>query len=112
MTVFEKRRISPGPDARVDVRAGRGAGEPRIHVDQHRAGVLRLADPLVGHRVVLGYVAAFHQDRLAMLHVGPVVGHRAPAEARPQTGDRGAVSKSAWCSTYPRPSRRIAFWKR
>ena len=43
--------------------------------------------------MVLGDVAAFHQDRLAVLQVDPVIGHRAPAERGPQTGDRGAMSK-------------------
>lgn len=30
-----------------------------------------------------------------MLHVNPVVGHRPPPESRPQTGDRGAMSKTS-----------------
>jgi len=52
-----------------------------------------IPDPLEGHGVVLSHVAAFHQDRLAVLHVNPVVGHPPPKRG-PQTGDRGAVSKS------------------
>ena len=43
--------------------------------------------------MVFGDVAAFHQDRLAVLQVDPVVGHGAATECGPQTGDRGAMSK-------------------
>ena len=88
-----ERRIGAGPDARVDVGRRRGAGVSRIDVDDLRAVFLGLPDPLEGHRVVLGDVAAFHQDRLAVLQVDPVVGHRSPTERGPQTGDRGAMSK-------------------
>ncbi len=63
-------------------------------MDDLRPVLLCLPDPLEGHGVVLGHVAALHQDRLAVLEVDPVVGHRPPAERGPQTGDRGAVSKS------------------
>jgi len=44
--------------------------------------------------MVFRHVAAFHQNRLAMLQVNPVVGHGAAPECCPQTGDRGAMSKS------------------
>src|SRR5215831_20470573 len=54
---------------------------------------LGLSDPLKGHMMVFSHITAFHQDRLAVLQVNPVVGHRSPAEGCPQTGDRGAVSK-------------------
>ena len=89
-----ERRVGAGPDARVDVGRRRGPGESRIDVDDLRAVLLGLPDPLEGHGVVLGDVAAFHQDRLAVLQVDPVVGHRSPTERGPQTGDRGAMSKS------------------
>ena len=62
-------------------------------MDDLRAVLLGLPDPLEGHRVVFGDVAAFHQDRLAVLQVDPVIGHRAAPECGPQTGDRGAMSK-------------------
>ena len=75
-----ERRVGAGADARVHVRARRGPGVARIDVDQLRPVLLGLPDPLVGHGVVLGDVAAFDQDRLAVLQVDPVVGHRAPPE--------------------------------
>ena len=88
-----ERRVGAGPDARVHIGRRRGPRVARIDVDDLRPVLLGLPDPLEGHGVVLGDVAAFHQDRLAVLQVDPVVGHRAPAERGPQTGDRGAVSK-------------------
>ncbi len=96
-----ERRVGSGPDPRVHVRCRRGPSESRIDMDDLRPVLLCLPDPLEGHRMVLGHIAAFHQDRLAVLEVDPVVGHRPPSERGPQTGDRGAVSKSglAWCST-------------
>ena len=75
-----ERRVGAGPDARVDVRPGRGPGVARIDVDELGAVLLGLPDPLVGHGVVLGDVAAFHEDRLAVLQIDPVVGHRPPPE--------------------------------
>ncbi len=75
-----ERRVGAGPDARVHVRARRGPGESRIDVDELRPVLLCLPDPLEGHGVVLGDVAAFHQDRLAVLQVDPVVGHRPAPE--------------------------------
>jgi len=91
---IEKRRVGAGADARVDIRCRRGSGEPRVDVDDFRPIFLGLPDPLEGHGVVLRHIAAFHQNRLAMLQVNPVVGHRPAPERRPQTGDRGAMSKS------------------
>ena len=88
-----ERCVGAGPDARVHVRRRRGPGVSRIDVDDLRPVFLCLPDPLEGHGVVLGDVAAFHQDRLAVLQVDPVVGHRSPPERGPQTGDRGAMSK-------------------
>jgi hypothetical protein len=74
----EERRVGAGPDARKDVGGGGRPGESRIDVDDDRPVFLGLADPLEGHRVVLGHVTAFDEDRLAVLEVGPVVGHRPP----------------------------------
>jgi len=90
----EKRCVGTWANARIHIgRRGR-PGESRIDVDDDCPILLGLTDPLEGHGVVLRHVAAFHQDRLAMLQVNPVVGHRPPPECSPQTGDRGAVSKS------------------
>ena len=89
-----ERRVGAGPDACVDVRPGGRPRESRIDVDQFGPVFLGLADPLVGHRVVLGDIAPFDQDRLAILQVDPMVGHRAATECGPQTGDRRAMSKS------------------
>ncbi len=75
-----ERRVGAGPDARVHVRARGGPRESRIDVDDLRPVLLRLPDPLEGHGMVLGHVAAFHQDRLAVLQVDPVVGHRPSPE--------------------------------
>jgi hypothetical protein len=44
--------------------------------------------------VVLRHVAALDEEHFGVLQVQPVIGHRAPAEGGPQTGDRGAVSKA------------------
>ena len=88
-----ERCVGAGPDARVHVGRRRGSGVARIDVDDLRAVFLGLPNPLEGHGVVLGDVAAFHQDRLAVLQVDPVVGHRSSTERGPQTGDRGAMSK-------------------
>ena len=63
-------------------------------MDDLRPIFLGLADPLEGHGVILGNIAPLYHDRLAMLQVNPVVGHRPSPERRPQTGDRWAVSKS------------------
>jgi hypothetical protein len=75
-----ERRVGAGPDARVDVGRRRRPGEARIHVDDRRAVLLGLPDPLEGHGVVFGDVAAFDQDRLAVLQIDPMVGHRAAPE--------------------------------
>src|SRR5262249_34525657 len=56
--------------------------------------LLGLAYPLERHRMVLGDIAAFHQNRLAMLQIDPVVRHGPSPERCPQTGDRWAVSKT------------------
>ena len=63
-------------------------------MDDLRPVFLGLSDPLEGHGVVFRHIAAFHQDRFAVLQVNPVVRHCTAAECGPQTGDRGAVSKS------------------
>ena len=63
-------------------------------MDDDCAILLGLPNPLEGHGVVLGDVAPLHEDGLRVLHVGPVVRHRPPTERGPQTGDRGAMSKS------------------
>ena len=91
--VFWNAASVPGRMRAYTSAARGGPGESRIDVDDLRAVLLGLPDPLEGHGVVLGDVAAFHQDRLAVLQVDPVVGHRAPPECGPQTGDRGAMSK-------------------
>ena len=62
-------------------------------MDDLRPVFLGLPDPLEGHRVVFGDVAAFHEEHLGVLEVDPVVGHRAPTECGPQTGDRGLCHK-------------------
>ena len=64
-------------------------------MDDLRPIFLGLADPLVRHWMVLGDIAAFNQDGLAMLKINPMVGHRTPTERCPQTGDRWAVSKTS-----------------
>src|SRR5581483_2812914 len=56
---------------------------------------LSLPDPLEGHGVILRDIASFHEDRLAMLQVDPMVGHRSSTERCPQTGDGRAVSKTS-----------------
>ena len=91
----EKSCVGTWSDARVHVGRRGCSGEPRVDVDDGGPVLLGLPDPLVGHGVVLGHIAAFHQDRLAMLQVNPVVGHRPASKRCPQTGDRGAVSKSS-----------------
>jgi hypothetical protein len=63
-------------------------------VDDLRTILLGLLDPLVCHGMVLCHIAAFDKNRLAMLQIDPVVGHCSTPECCPQTGDRGAVSKS------------------
>src|SRR5215469_10247627 len=62
-------------------------------MDDLRTIFLGLPYPLEGHGMILCHVAAFHQNRLAMLQVNPVVRHRSPPECSPQTGDRRAMSK-------------------
>lgn len=63
-------------------------------MDDFRPIFLGLPDPLEGHGVVLRHIAAFPQNRFAMLQVNPMIGHRPAPERGPQTGDRGVVSKS------------------
>jgi hypothetical protein len=75
-----KRRVGAGTEARVDVGSRRRPGESRIDVNQLGAVLLGLPDPLEGHRVVFGDVAAFDQDGLAVLEVDPVIGHRSTPE--------------------------------
>ena len=90
----EKRSVGTGTNARVHVGRRRCPGESRVDVDDLRPVFLGLPDPLEGHGMVLCHIAALHQNRLAMLEVNPVVGHRPPPERSPQTGDRRAVSES------------------
>ena len=90
----QERRVGARADARVDVRRRRGPREARIDVDDLRPVLLGLPDPLEGHRVVLGDVAAFHQDRLRSAACRSSGWSSPPTERGPQTGDRGAVSKS------------------
>ena len=70
-------------------------GESRVDVNDRRPILLDLPNPLEGHGAVLRHVTAFNKDGLAVLQVNPVIGHCASPERRPQTGDRGAVSKSS-----------------
>ena len=56
----------------------------RIDVNQLGAVFLRLADPLEGHGVVFRHVAAFDEDRLAILEVDPVIGHRSAMAQHPR----------------------------
>ena len=90
----EKRGIGARADARIHVGRRGCAGESRIDMDNLGPIFLGLPDPFESHWMVLRHIAAFHQDRLAMLQVDPVVGHGAAPECCPQTGDRGAMSKS------------------
>ena len=69
--------------------------EARVHVDQRRALRLRLHRPAEGDRVGLRHVGAHEQDAVAVREILLVVGGRAAAERRAQTGHRGAMS-------YPR----------
>jgi hypothetical protein len=58
-----------------------------------------LPNPLEGHGVVFGHVAAFHQDRLAVLEVIQwLVTAPLPNEA-PRPGTVGLCQSRAWCST-------------
>ena len=89
----QERDVGSRPDLRVDVSDGRGAGEAGI--DHHQLGVavpLRFHRPLESAGVVLGGVAAHHQDDIGIPDVDPVVGHRTASERGGQTGHRGAVS--------------------
>src|SRR3954463_15423052 len=91
---IQERSIRARADSGEYIRRGGGSRKSRIYMDDDCAIVLCLANPLEGHRMVFSYIAAFDQNALAMLHVGPMIRHRAPSECRPQTGDRGAVSKT------------------
>src|SRR4051794_17757915 len=90
----KKRRVGSRADPREYICACRSPRKPWVHMNDHCAVLLGAADPFHGHHVVLCYVAALHQNGLRMLKVSPVIGHRPPPECGPQTGDRGAVSKT------------------
>ena len=58
----EEGDVRAGPDARVHVRDVGGAVVARVDVDDLRAPLLRFADPLHCHRVVLGSVGALDEE--------------------------------------------------
>ena len=63
-------------------------------MDDLRAIFLGLSDPFNGHGWFSATLLPSTRIVLRMLKVNPVVGHRPATECRPQTGDRGAVSKT------------------
>src|SRR5215813_1107202 len=91
---IEKGGIGAWAYARVYIGSCRCPRKSRIDVDKLRPILLSLPDPLESHGVVLGHIAAFHQNGFAMLQVNPVIGHCTPPKRCPQTGDGRAVSKS------------------
>ncbi|OQA33892.1 MAG: hypothetical protein BWY57_00911 [Betaproteobacteria bacterium ADurb.Bin341] len=90
----QKSDVRTWPDTRVDIRNQRRPVKARVDVDDDRAALLRLTDPLHRQHMIFGNIAAFNEEYLGVLHVRPVIRHRAAAKGGPQTGDRGAVSKS------------------
>ncbi len=88
----EEGDVAAGPDADVHVAQRRHAGVARVDVDQGRALGLRLHRPAEADGMGLGHVRAHEQDAVAVREVLLVVGGRAAAERRAQTGHRGAMS--------------------
>ena len=90
----EKGDVGAGADGYIAVRHRGGAIEARVDADQLGfALALGLHDEAEADRMVLGGIAAHHQNDVGVGDVGPAIGHGASSERGGQTGHRGAVSK-------------------
>ena len=90
----EEGDVAARAQRHVHVGDRRGAGEPRVDVDDLRAARLGLHHPLEPDRVALGHVRALDDDAVGVLQVLQEGGGAATTERGPQTGDGGAVSNT------------------
>jgi hypothetical protein len=85
--------VAAHADRRVVVGDRSRAREARVDHDELRLAMLdRLGHPLEAAGVRFGGIAAHDQDKIGVLDVHPMVGHRTAPKRRGQTGHRRGVS--------------------
>jgi hypothetical protein len=70
----QERNIGAGPDGRMQISHGTGAGKTWIDVDELGAIGFRLHGPTERDRMALGHVGAFDDDAVGKLEVAWIHG--------------------------------------